>query len=208
VGDDLETSSHAARSAAARERVIGSALRAFALHGYQGSSLAKIAADAGLTTAGLLHHYSSKEELLIAVLVERDRLDGARFRLAGFTGLDALDRLVQLVQHNAASPGLVQAFTVLMGESVSADHPARNWFRERYPRRVANLASALRAGVEAGEIRAGLDCASLATEIIATIDGLQVQWLLNPDQVDMVALFTHYIDGIRASVRASSATSS
>jgi AcrR family transcriptional regulator len=208
VREVVATSSNAARSAAARERVLGAALRAFALHGYQGSSLARIAEDAGLTTAGLLHHYPSKEELLTAVLVERDRLDGARFRLAGFAGLEALDRLVLLVQHNAESPGLVQAFTVLMGESVSAGHPARKWFQERYPRRVANLAAALRAGVEAGELGAGVDCPSLASEIIATIDGLQVQWLLNPDQVDMVAVFTHYIDGIRASVRVGSATGS
>jgi AcrR family transcriptional regulator len=188
--------------------VLRAALRAFALHGYQGSSLAKIAADAGLTTAGLLHHYSSKEELLTAVLVERDRLDGARFRLAGFAGLEALDRLVLLVQHNAESPGLVQAFTVLMGESVSAGHPARDWFRQRYPRRIANLASALQAGVEAGEFRPEVDCASVAAAIIATIDGLQVQWLLNPDQVDMVALFTHYIDGVRVGLRAVSSTMS
>ena len=43
-----------------------------------------IAADAGLTTAGLLHHFPSKEHLLVAVLAERDRLDGAQFQLAGF----------------------------------------------------------------------------------------------------------------------------
>jgi AcrR family transcriptional regulator len=201
VGEEVVTTTNTARSAATRQRVLRSALEAFAVHGYQGSSLTKIAANAGLTTAGLLHHYASKEELLTAVLVERDRLDGARFRLGGFTGLEALDRLVQLVAHNAATPGLVQAFTVLMGESVSEGHPARDWFRERYPRRRANLASALHAGIDAGEIRADLDCQSLAAEIIATIDGLQVQWLLDPEHVDMVAVFTHYIDGVRESVR-------
>jgi AcrR family transcriptional regulator len=199
VGEGVATSTNAGRSAAARQRVLGSALKAFGLHGYQGSSLAKIAADAGLTTAGLLHHYPSKEELLTAVLVERDRIDGARFRLGGFTGLESLDRLVQLVRSNAASPGLVQAFTVLMGESVSDGHPARNWFRERYPRRRANLASALQAGIEAGEIRPDIDCESLAAEIIAMIDGLQVQWLLDPEHIDMVAIFSHYIQGVRES---------
>ena len=112
-----------ARSGAARQRVLDSALRAIAANGFQGSSLANIAADAGLTTAGLLHHFPSKEQLLVAVLAERDRLDGARFQLAGFRGLAALDRLVELVQHNTMVPGLVQAYTVLMGESVSEDHP-------------------------------------------------------------------------------------
>ena len=59
---------NAARSEAARERVLQSALRAIAANGFRGSSLAAIAAEAGLTTAGLLHHFPSKEHLLVAVL--------------------------------------------------------------------------------------------------------------------------------------------
>jgi AcrR family transcriptional regulator len=192
----------AVRSEAARQRVLQSALRAIAANGFQGSSLTGIAADAGLTTAGLLHHFPSKEQLLVAVLAERDRLDGVRFQLAGFRGLAALDRLAELVQHNTMVPGLVQAYTVLMGESVGEDHPARAWFRDRYPRRRANIAAALRAGVESGEIRADVDCDALAAEIIAMMDGLQVQWVLNPDQVDMAAVFADYIAVTRRAVQA------
>jgi len=177
--------------------VLGAALRAIASTGYRGSALAAIAADAGLTTTGLLHHFPSKEHLLVAVLAERDRLDGAQFQLAGFQGLAALDRLAELVQHNAMVPGLVQAYTVLMGESVGEDHPAREWFRERYPRRRGNIAAALRAGIESGEIRAEVDCDAVAAEIIAMMDGLQVQWVLNPDQVDMAAVFANFISGVR-----------
>jgi AcrR family transcriptional regulator len=192
----------AARSEAARERVLSSALRAIAASGYSGSSLSGIAADAGLTTAGLLHHFPSKEDLLVAVLAERDRLDGVRFHLAGFQGLAALDRLVELVEHNTMVPGLVQAYTVLMGESVGEDHPARDWFRDRYPKRRANLAAALRAGIDSGEIRDDVDCAALAAQIVAMMDGLQVQWALNPDQVDMAAVFADYIAGLRRAVSA------
>jgi AcrR family transcriptional regulator len=72
---------NAARSEAARERVLQATLRALATNGYQGSSLAGIAEAAGLTTAGLLHHFPSKEQLLVAVLAERDRSDGARHHL-------------------------------------------------------------------------------------------------------------------------------
>lgn len=193
--------SHNARSEAARQRVLQATLQAIAANGYQGSSLAGIAAEAGLTTAGLLHHFASKGQLLVAVLAERDRLDGDRFQLGGFRGLAALDRLVQLVQHNTLVPGLIQAFTVLMGESVSEDHPAHAWFQDRYPHRRANLAAALRAGIDTGEIRADIDCDALAAQIIAMMDGLQVQWVLDPDQVDMAALFADYIDGIRRLVQ-------
>jgi AcrR family transcriptional regulator len=197
--------SHSARSEAARQRVLQATLRAIAANGYQGSSLAAIASQAGLTTAGLLHHFASKEQLLVAVLAERDRLDGVRFHLGGFRGLAALDRLVELVQHNTLVPGLIQAFTVLMGESVSEDHPAHAWFQERYPHRRANLAAALRAGVDSGEIRAGIDCDALAAQIIAMMDGLQVQWILDPDRIDMAALFADHIAGIRRLIQATPA---
>jgi AcrR family transcriptional regulator len=195
---------NATRREAARERVLQSALRAIAANGYQGSSLAAIAADAGLTTAGLLHYFPSKEELLVAVLAERDRVDGARFQLAGFRGLAALDRLVELVQHNTMVPGLVQAYTVLMGESVGEGHPARDWFRDRYPKRRANISAAIRAGIDAGEVRPDVDCDAVAAQIIAMMDGLQVQWVLNPDHVDMAAVFADYIAGVRRMVQADS----
>lgn len=190
------------RSAAARDRLLHAALQAIAANGYHGSSLAAIAADAGLTPAGLLHHYPSKEQLLVAVLAERDRLDGARFHLGEARGLAALDRLVELVRHNMIVPGLVQAFTVLMGESVSADHPARSWFRDRYPRRRERLATALHAGIDAGEIRADVDCQALAAQVIAMMDGLQVQWALDPDHFDMAAVFADYVAALRRAITA------
>jgi AcrR family transcriptional regulator len=194
--------SRAARGAAARARVVHSALQAFAANGYSGSSLAGIAEAAGLTTAGLLHHFASKENLLIAVLKERDRLDGERFHLRGFAGLEALDALVRLVEANALTPELVRAFTVLMGESAAEDHPARAWFQERYPRRRLNLAAAIRAGIESGQIRVDTDSDAVAAEVIAIMDGLQVQWVLNPDDIDMARLFAHYIDTVRHDLRA------
>jgi AcrR family transcriptional regulator len=163
--------------------------------------VAGIAAAAGLTNAGLLHHFPSKEELLVAVLQERDRLDGERFHLRGFTGLEALDALVKLVEANMSTPGLVRAFTVLMGESAAEDHPAGQWFRERYPRRSANLAAALRAGIDAGQIRPDTNCDAVAVEVIAMMDGLQVQWVLNPERVDMARLFAHYIGTVRQAVQ-------
>ena len=191
---------NAARSEAARERVLQATLRALAANGYQGSSLAGIAEAAGLTTAGLLHHFPSKEQLLVAVLAERDRSDGARHHLRGVQGLAALDRLVELVEFNTLVPGLVRAFTVLLGEAVSEDHPAREWFQQRYPKRRDNIAAALRAGIDTGEILADVDADAVAAEIIAMMDGLQVQWLLNPDQIDLAAAFAHYIRGLRNAI--------
>ncbi len=198
-----ESGSRAARGALARDRVIQAALRAYATNGYSGSSLAGIAAAAGLTTAGLLHHFRSKEELLIEVLQERDRTDRERFQLQDSQGLDTLAALQKLVEANASTPGLVQTFTVLMGESAAQDHPAHQWFKERYPRRCGTLAAALRAGIERGDIRPETDCDAVASEVIAMMDGLQVQWILNPEHMDMARVFAHYLHTVRQIVKVS-----
>jgi hypothetical protein len=58
--------------------------------------------------------------------------------------------------------------------------------------------------METGEIRADIDCDAIAAEIIAMMDGLQVQWLLNPDEVDLATVFAHYIGGMRDAITARS----
>ena len=51
-----------------REAIIEPARLAFAAHGYAGTSLDRIARDAGVKKAGILHHFGSKERLYFAVL--------------------------------------------------------------------------------------------------------------------------------------------
>ncbi len=187
---------------AIREEVLRVAEKAFASQGYRASSLARIAAAAGLSQPGLLHHFPTKQDLLVAVLARRDELDAERFGLSDLTGLALLDRLTRIVEVNAHLPELVQAFTLLTGESVGDDHPAQEWVRTRYARLRAEIAKNLHAGVKAGEIRADVDCEQVATEVLAMTDGLQLQWLLEPHAVDMVALFRGYIERLIAAIRA------
>jgi AcrR family transcriptional regulator len=56
-----------------RAELVTIAGRHFAESGYQGASLAEIARDAGYSKAALLYHFRSKQELLVAVML--DRLD-------------------------------------------------------------------------------------------------------------------------------------
>src|SRR5689334_897933 len=58
-----------------RVRILQVAERLLARNGWRNTSLAQIAKEAGVSTAGLLHHYPSKEHLLNAVLDARDADD-------------------------------------------------------------------------------------------------------------------------------------
>ncbi|WP_194820050.1 TetR/AcrR family transcriptional regulator [Nocardia sp. XZ_19_385] len=191
------------RGAARRELILDVALKSFAENGFHGSSIADIAALCGLSQPGLLHHFPTKAALLAAVLDYRDRIDAQRLEWSDPPrGLDALHRLARLVDHNTHVPGLVQLFTVVTGESVTDDHPAHPWATARYRTLEADLSQALSAGIADGTIRSGVDTHAIARQVVAMMDGLQLQWLLDPESVDMSGLFRSYIDSLISSIAA------
>ncbi|MBO0511798.1 TetR family transcriptional regulator C-terminal domain-containing protein, partial [Streptomyces beijiangensis] len=63
-------------------------------------------------------------------------------------------------------------------------HPAHAFFRDRYAVSRTITADTLRKLQEEGRLSPGLDPERLALMVFALIDGLQMQWLHDPD-VDM-----------------------
>ncbi|KQV17206.1 TetR family transcriptional regulator [Kitasatospora sp. Root187] len=162
-------------------------METFATRGYHHASLAEIADRVGLTQAGLLHHFRSKTALLSGVLALRDESDIEQLGTERPRGLAFLDHLVDTARHNSEREGIVRLYTVLSAESVTDGHPAQSYFRERYRGLRAMVAEALVEAAELGELQAEFDVGSVAAAIVAVMDGLQVQWLLDPDAVDMAA---------------------
>ena len=60
------------RTAQRRRAVLEAALAVFSERGFNKASLTEIADRAGMTHAGVLHHFGSKEQLLVDVLRFRD----------------------------------------------------------------------------------------------------------------------------------------
>ena len=174
------------RSEERRAEIVRAALEVIAERGYRGTSLAAVAERVGLTQQGLLHHFPSKEALLVAVLEERDQWDAVpatQWRV---------DLLASLVEYNAMRPGIIQTFSALLGESVTEGHPAREYFTGRYRQVRANMAGVLRA--EYGErLPNGLTPERTAPLLVAGMDGLQYQWLLDPESVDMPGAFRDFL---------------
>ncbi|MFJ1512294.1 TetR/AcrR family transcriptional regulator [Cellulosimicrobium funkei] len=194
-----------------REEILRAATRVFGSRGYHQGSLAEVAEQVGITHAGVLHHFGSKERLLTEVLAARDR-DGVA-HLQGQhmpAGLDLFRHLVATAAANTGRSGIVQTYTVLTGEAVTDDHPARAWVTARFAGLRADVAGALREVVEerraAGDETAAvpddraLDLA--ASTIIAAMDGLQTQWLLDPDAVDLAEATAFAIEAVLAATLA------
>lgn len=173
-----------------RAEIIQAATEVIAERGYRGATLAAVAERVGLTQQGLMHYFPTKEALLVAVLEARDQWDMASAALHGRAW--PLEVVAHLVEYNATRPGIVQAFTVLAGDSVTEGHPAQEYFRDRYAAVRDGGAEALRA--EYGDrLPGGLSPERAATLLAAVVDGLQVQWLLDPEAVDMPAAFRDFL---------------
>lgn len=173
-----------------RDQVVSAAFAAFGAVGYRQTSMSQIAADCGVSRAGLSHHFPTKESLLEAVLDERDRRHSLRFFEDApgpdRDGLDHFARLVALTRANATTPGIVSLYAALSAEATDPAHPAHTYFVRRYENSRRHLTLAVEDLRSRGLLRdASADGTRLAEEIIALVDGLQIQWLLSPTTVDM-----------------------
>ena len=170
-----------AKGIAKREEILRTALEVFAAGGAKGSSLRGLAEAAGLSQAGLLHYFGSKEELFVEVLRARDQGD-----IETFQDEDVVRTLVRVIRHNLDVPGLVELYARLSVAAADPAHPGHAFFVERYAAFRALFRQYVRGMQERGELDPGLDPEGVATLILAAADGLQTQWMLDPS-IDMAA---------------------
>ena len=174
-----------------RQRILAVAQRLVARNGGRGTTLGQIAQEAGVTPAGLLHHFESKEQLLHAVLDARDADDLAHVDLAG----DIIEQLEKVTQRFQRAPDLIGTFTVLQTENLDPDAPLHDRFLGRYRDGVAIVAECIRRGQQAGRYRADLDPAVKAVEIIAFLYGMETSWLLDPS-IPLTDVFREYTSSL------------
>lgn len=201
---DASLGPRARRSALRRKEILESAARTIGRHGYAGATLASIAEDVGISAPSLLHHFRNKESLLIELIDYRDDIS----RRIGDTSFDsggqaALDHLGDTASANATSRGLTQLYAVLLGESITEDHPAQSYFRSRFSGLRAMVRDAVLTAIADPDVPAE-DVVEAAAAIVAVMDGVQYQFLLDPGSVDMAAVTRRTIRALLADLRAGS----
>lgn len=173
-----------------RAEILRAALDLIGRNGYRGSTLADIADAVGLTKAGVLHYFDSKDHLWAEVLRLRDEVDRPE------DGTD-LDTFLHVMAANADVPGLVHLFTALAADAIDAEHGAHDFFVDRYERVRGDLEDAVRKAQTAGDLPTHLDPAQVGRLLVATADGLQVQWLLDPS-FDLAADIAAFVSMLSA----------
>ena len=182
-----------------RTRILEAASEVFGEKGYVKGSLAHIAERVGMTHAGVLHHFGSKDQLLLAVLAHRDTTDVEHLEERHIpAGLELFRHLVRTAELNEQRPGIVQVFTVLSAESVTEVHPAKEYFVDRYETLREEIRVALVSICSQDDPPAQVDIDRAAASIVAVMDGMQVQWLLAPDKIELARTSAFAIEAILA----------
>ena len=176
-----------AKTAARRQQIVEEAYRLFATRGYHASSLRDVAAAAGMSQSNLLHHFGSKEELLLAVLARRDEF--GRDESGAFD-----EQIVARAQANERIPGLIALYSVLSAEATTEGHPGRDYFLGRYRMLQREYEAEFEALRQAGRLRAGVDPALAAASVVALWEGIQLRWLYEPDRIHAGDALRAYLD--------------
>jgi AcrR family transcriptional regulator len=162
-----------------REQILDAAALIVSEKGYFGFGIQELATRCGLTKAGLLHHFPSKEALVIEMLRDRDERDKAsvtntiELSFGGDAASPSLDKVratfLAIVERNLQQPDLVRLFAVVRAEALNPGHPAHRHMATRDAAALKLFENMLMPHTSSA--------LSVARQVQATMHGLELQWL-------------------------------
>ena len=186
------------RLADRRQLIIEAAIPIIGQRGYYGFSIKSLAEACALSVPGVLHHFGSKEAILMAVLDYRESRDfeavwqGLPFRdaeqLAAYSLAEFKRLMHETVVRNSQQPENLRLGSVLRIESLYPGHPAYTFFRDRNRRAMRTFIQMLTGKVAHPEVT--------AAQLIALMLGLEALWLGSPEMIDFVAQWDQGIEKI------------
>ncbi len=156
-----------------RDRILDTAMAILDRDGHRGLTLRALARECGMTAPGLMHHFPTLDHLLVAVVEHRDAVgedEGAAALEVPWTPRGIFDQMIEGI---LARPQAARLFVAVQADALDQDHPGHAWFTERYRREAARFADLFGDQVP--------DAEGLASRCMAAIDGLQLQFLGDPE---------------------------
>ncbi|WP_447648139.1 TetR/AcrR family transcriptional regulator [Microbacterium forte] len=182
-----------ASTPARRAEIVDAALASFAEHGYERASLRDIAGRAGLTHAALLRHFSGKDELLPAALAQREAHEedvAAQIMTAELPGAQILS---EVLAAEFSDPEYQRNWMGLTVAATNPDHPAHDFFVGRRERMRTRFSDGPLPISDSEHLTAD----EKVTLVLAMVDGLRIQALLDPSR-DALGLLTHFMRMVAA----------
>jgi TetR/AcrR family transcriptional regulator, transcriptional repressor of bet genes len=168
-----------------RRLLIEAAERCLAAHGIQGFTIDRICHEAGVSRGLISHYFAGKDALLAAVY--RSSLYGAIIeRMAKAAAVATPSARLKAMIDAAFLPDTFKRANLLVWLALwgaAATNPTlQKVHRSLYRQYRASLAEEIAA--VAAERSVAVDAAALARNIIALIDGLWLEWCLDPQALN------------------------
>lgn len=187
-----------------RAQVLDAAMACFSEHGYHETSIDDIAAHAGLSKGAIYHHFAGKRDILIGLFEVWSEQLLQRWEAISRESdpLEALSRDAEAAF--ASAENLLQ---LSRGAVELLSHAAHD---DEMRVRVARLYAASRSHISAllsDAQRRGLigevDPDGVATALMAMFEGLFVMKAMDPEGIDVAAVWKHGVSAVLAGLVAS-----
>jgi AcrR family transcriptional regulator len=175
------------RGVRTEEAILQATMRLLATRGIQGTSLDLLAEEVGVAKSSILWHFGSKEELLLRV-AERVVDEVARGPVQKILALPSFEERAEaswcfFSETLRQNPELRRVMLYLIFESVEG----RPELRARLQQLYRGIREMYEAGLR-GVVHDTGQRQRLAVVAVASLDGIFLQWLLDPDAIDLEAL--------------------
>lgn len=176
-----------ASTPARRAQIVRAAVSSFAEHGYERASLRDIAARAEVTHAALLRHFASKDDLLLAALAQRDSDDEELARQIMQADVPPERVLPSVLKDEFTHPERQRNWLAITVAATNPTHPAHDFFIARRDRMRQHFTTGrLSTSHDSEEVTAD----EKVTMVMAMIDGLRIQALMDPSRETLPLLET------------------
>jgi AcrR family transcriptional regulator len=173
-----------------QQLIIDTAAKLFASRGYNGTSMADLAAAAGLTKGAFYHHFASKEALFFAVI------QSVREKWQNAVGAEVVQSqnpleqiLILLTQHARLlrrEPTLCLVMHGLTAEMEESNPGFLEALQSVYRDMIGFIEEVIRSGQAQEQIRTDVDARLMALNIVGLLRGISCFGLLGEMGLDCV----------------------
>jgi AcrR family transcriptional regulator len=163
-----------------RDQILEEAIRIVGERGYYGFTVQELAQRCGISNAGLLYHFGSKDQLLLEMLQEFERREGDAIselakraeresKRGGLSTTAVLELLRTMALRGTTQPEIGRLHLVLLSETLDPGHPAHALYKKRQAKMLAFFSNLISPHADAPR--------STARLLVAIADGLALQWV-------------------------------
>jgi len=185
----------AERTALSDARMFEAAKELIAEHGTHNTTLREVGERAGYSRGLASNRFGSKEGLFSQLVRDFNRrwAEELRRTVGNSTGLPAFSAALDAVEYFLLNRSdEMKALYILWFESMSSHDEVRQRLARNHTAYRRDAERWVRDGIREGNIRDTIDPHCFAVEFASLIFGLIYQWLVDPESIDVHAVFQHY----------------